>query len=202
MTVSFNPYVQTNVTGSFALESAGLVVGTMFPDPAARYQLSGGRLATTETLPMWGGVGISENIPPEAANNPRTEMGSVIARATAAANLTGFSIYDQNYSWVNSPASPVPSGDKGGQVNFARLGSLLRVILEIDPTLVSLEGGLITQQVSWDYTNQKIIAFATTALPVKILTIKSNNCMTAVYTAGPPATLTWNRNAAAAVVIL
>jgi hypothetical protein len=199
MNIPFSPYAQTNVTGSFAIDASGLIVGTLFPDPAARYQLSGGYLASTETLPMWGGVGISESIPSEAANVPRTELGSVIARATATANLIGFSVYDQNYAWVNSPSSPVPSGNTYGLVNFARVGSLQRVILEIDPTLVSLETGLVNAAVGWDFTNQKIIAG--TGFPGKILGIKSNNCMSATYNATSGA-LTWNRNAAAAIVLL
>jgi hypothetical protein len=86
-------------------------------------------------------------------------------------------------------------------VNFYRLGSGARVALAIDPTLVTLEGGLITQQVSWDFANQKIIAFATTALAVKILAIKSSGCMVPSYNAGT-GFVTWNYNGAAAVCLL
>ena len=79
---------------------------------------------------------------------------------------------------------------------------MARLALAIDPTLISLEGGIITQQVSWDFTNQKIIAFATNALPVKILLVLATNCLVPVYTAGPPATCTWNYNGAAALVVI
>jgi hypothetical protein len=204
---SFNPYVQTNAAGMFNIESDGFIVGTAMPDPAARFALSGGWLAAAETLPMFGGVGISENIPTERSTSPATPtrpdiaLGEVIARATAAANHTGFSVFDQNYAAVNTPTSPVPTVGSGGLVNFYRLGSGIRVALAIDPTLVTLEGGLITQQVSWDYTNQKIIAFATTALTVKILSIKSSGCMVPTYNAGTGLT-TWNYNGAAALCLL
>jgi hypothetical protein len=201
MTISLNPYVQTTAAGSFYIESDGLIVGTAFPDPAARYGLAGGWLATTETVPMWGGVGISENVPQEPPGHPSVALGSIIARATAYANLTGFSVYDQNYAAVNTPQSPVPCTDLGGEVNFYRFGSGARVALEIDPTLVSLEGGLVTAQVSWDFTLQRIIAFATTALPVKILSIKNGGCYTATRS-GTTGFVTWNRNAAAAVCLL
>jgi hypothetical protein len=201
MTIAFNPYVQTNAAGSFYIESDGLIVGTAMPDPAARYALSGGWLATTETLPMWGGVAISENVPQEPPSHPVVALGSIIARATAYANLTGFSVYDQNYAAVNTPQSPVPCTDLGGQVNFYRFGSGARVALEIDPTLVSLEGGLVTAQVSWDFANQKIIAFSTTAVPLKILGIKVGGCYTATRS-GTTGFVTWNRNAAAAVCLL
>jgi hypothetical protein len=201
--IALNPYLQTTAPGMFNIESDGFIVGTAQPDPAARFALSGGTLAAAETLPMFGGIAISENIPfePSATPHPVVPLGGIIARATAAANLTGFSVFDQNYAAVNSPQSTVPTVGSGGLVNFYRLGSGARVALAIDPTLITLEGTLITSQVSWDYTNQKIIAFATTALSVKILQIKSTNCMVPVYNAGTGFT-TWTYNGAAALCLL
>jgi hypothetical protein len=201
--VAFNPYIQTNAAGMFSIESDGLIVGTAYPDPAARFALSGGTLAAAETLPMFGGVAISENVPfePSATPHPIVPLGGLIARATAAANHTGFSVFDQNYAAVNTPQSPVPTVGSGGLVNFYRLGSGIRVALAIDPTLITLEGGLITAQVSWDYANQKIIAFATTALNVRILAIKAAGCMVPSYSAATGFT-TWNYNGAAAVCLL
>lgn len=206
MNISLNPNIQTSAAGMFVIESDGLIVGTAYPDPAARFSLAGGWLAATETLPMFGGVGISESIPTEptggaAPTAPLTPLGGSIARATAEANLTGFSVFDQNYAAVNTPQSPVPSTSPGGLVNFYRLGSGARVALAIDPTLITLEGGLITQQVSWDFTNQKIIAFATNALPVKILAIKAAGCMVPSYSS-TTGFVTWNYNGAAAVCLL
>jgi hypothetical protein len=204
MTIQFNPLAQTSAAGMFNTESDGFIVGTAMPDPAMRYQLAGGYLASTETLPMFGGVAISENIAQERPpmTRPDTALGGAIVRAAAVANLTGFAVFDQNYAAVNTPQSPAPSTGPGGLVNFYRLGSLARVALAIDPTLISLEGGLITQQVSWDFTNQKIIAFATNALPVKILAIKASNCMVPVWNAGGLGFVTWNYNGAAALCLL
>jgi hypothetical protein len=201
--IAFNPYVQTSAPGMFNIESDGYIVGMAEPDPSTRFALAGGWLATTETLPMFGGVGISENIPQERPPVTRADvaLGGTIARATAEANLTGFSVFDQNYAAVNSPQSPVPTVGSGGLVNFYRLGSLARVALAIDPALITLEGTLITSQVSWDFTNQKIIAFATNALPVKIIRIKSSGCMVPVYTSGTGFT-TWSYNGAAALCVL
>jgi hypothetical protein len=202
MTITFNPYVQTSALGSFYIESDGLIVGTAYPDPAARYALAGGWLATTETLPMFGGVGISENIPQEQTAPPThadVSLGPIVARATATANLTGFSTFDQNYAGVNTPQSPVPLTDLGGQVNFYRLGCGIRLALAIDPTLVSLEGGLTTQAVAWDFTNQKIIAG--TGFPGKILAVKSAGCYVPVRNT-TTGFVDWNRNGAAAVVLL
>jgi hypothetical protein len=199
--MQLNPYIQTNAPGMFNIESDGLVVGTAYPDPAARFALAGGWLAQAETLPMWGGIGISENIAQERPPVTRADvaLGSIIARATANANLTGFSSFDQNYAAVNSPQSPVPSVDKGGLVNFYRIGCGIRLALAIDAALITLEGGLITQAVAWDYTNQRIIAG--TGFPGKIIAIKSSGCMVPVYTAAT-GFITWNYNGAAAVVLL
>jgi hypothetical protein len=205
--VALNPIIQTTAAGMFNIESDGYIVGTAMPDPAARFALAGGWLSTAETLPMFGGVAINESIPQERPPVTRADvsLGGIIARATTlaagAGTVTGFSVFDQNYAAVNSPQSPVPTTDKGGLVNFYRLGSGARVALAIDPTLISLEGGLITQQVSWDFTLQRIIAFASNALPVKILAIKSTGCMVPTYTAATGFT-TWSYNGAAALCLL
>jgi hypothetical protein len=208
---SFNPYVQTSAAGMFNIESDGFIVGTAMPDPAARFALSGGWLAAAETLPMYGGVAISENVPTERSTAPATPtradiaLGEVISRATVmtagVGTITGFSVFDQNYAAVNTPTSPVPTIGSGGMVNFYRYGSGARVALAIDPTLVTLEGGVITAQVSWDFVNQRIVAFAVTAIPVKILAIKSSGCMIPVYTSATGLT-TWNYNGAAALCLL
>jgi hypothetical protein len=205
--MQLNPYVQTNAAGMFNIESDGFIVGTAMPDPAARFALSGGYLDPAETLPIWGGIAISENVPTQRSTptadptRPEIALGSVIARATAYADLTGFAVFDQNYAAINSPQSPVPVTEKGGMVNFYRLGSGARVVLEIDPALVTLEGGLISQQVSWDFTHSKIIAFATTALSVRILQIKSTGCMVPSHSTVTGFT-TWNFNGAAALCLL
>jgi len=205
--IAFNPLAQTNAAGMFNIESDGFIVGTAMPDPAARFALAGGWLSTSETLPMFGGIAINESVPQERPPVSRTDvaLGGIIARATTlaagAGTTTGFAVFDQNYAAVNTPQSPVPVVGSGGLVNFYRLGSGARVALAIDPTLVTLEGGLITQQVSWDFSAQRIIAFATNALAVKILAIKSSGCMRPIYTAGTGFT-TWNYNDAAALCLL
>lgn len=199
MTIPFIPYTQTNAPGSFAIQSDGLICGAMLPDPARLFALAGGILDASETLPMWGGIAIQELIPTDnPVTQPLTQLGGHIKRATTPATTTGFSVYDQNYAAINSPSSPVPQTSNYGLVNFFRLGSGQRIALEIDPALVTLYNSPIVQPVSWDFSAQRIIAFATTAIPLKVLTIVSANCMAAVYNAGTGA-LTWNRNAAGAI---
>lgn len=151
--MSFNPYLTTNAAGSFSVQSDGYVQGAAQDDPSIRNLLAGGVLASTETLPMWGGVAISESIAAATANN---SLGGNIARATALTNLTGFSVLNQAHNWVNSPQSQAPSAGVGMMVPFYRLGSGARIAVAMDPSLVSLDTGLINQNVSWDFNNQRL----------------------------------------------
>lgn len=156
--ISFNPFVTTNVQGSFSIQSEGFVQGVALDDPSVRFYLAGGPLAATETLPMWGGVAISEFIPASAASGAFAGLGSNIARATAVTGgsypISGFSVLNQASSWVTSPQSECPSASAGQTIPYYRLGSGARIALAIDPSLVSLDGGLTTQQVSWDFNAQ------------------------------------------------
>ena len=171
MTAQFgvNPFVNTNATGSFNIETSGYIQGTALDQPAVRFALSGGYLAPTETLPMWGGVGIAEAVPNPTfalggSNTPRGALGGAITRASnltanAAGQLTGFSVFDQAHAMVNSPQSPVPLAASYGSVNFYRLGSLARIAVAIDPALASLAGASIItlNGVSWDFTLQRLV---------------------------------------------
>ena len=161
-TVSFNPVLTSNAGGSFNIDSSGYVQGQAMDDPSYRYWLAGGVLATTETLPMWGGVGISELIPSSTSTTTSApSLGGQIGRATtltaqAAGQLTGFSVFDQAHHMINSPQSPVPLAGTGMSVNFYRMGSQARIAVACDPSLISLQTGLITQNVSWDFNSQRL----------------------------------------------
>lgn len=162
--IAFDPYKTTNGLGSFSIQSDGYVQGMSLDDPSARYRLAGGLLGSAETLPMWGGVGISETTSPITGGTPSGATGGTITRATnltaaTAGKLTGFSVFDQNYSAVNTPTSPVPLVASGSLVNFYRLGSLARIPVAMDPALVDLENSVIEQRVSWDFVNQLLIPF-------------------------------------------
>lgn len=175
----FYPYATTNAAGSFSAQSAGYIAGTAYNDPAVRFALAGGTLASTETLPMWGGVAISENVPLSTVDGT---TGGTIGRATASTNITGFSVFDQAYSWVSSPQSTVPTaGAAGMTVPFYRLGSGARIAVAMDPSLVSLGGGLITQQVSWDINNQCLQAYDASTATYSV-TSATSSFASGVYT--------------------
>jgi hypothetical protein len=204
--ISFNPVLTTNALGSFNVDSVGYIQGVMLDDPAVRYQLAGGILASSETLPMWGGVGISELVPGGGSPPiPSDTLGTVVSRATTLAahttgQLTGFSVFNQDNSMVTTPQSPVPLAGSGMSVHFLRLGSNARIVVKCDPALVSLKGSLITTQVSWDFTNQLLVAYDTVAaLPVKILDVNVGNSMTVTYSSGT-GFATWNRSGTTALI--
>lgn len=196
--IAFNPWATTVASGLFLTTAAGLVAGTFFDDPAIRFQLAGGVLAASETLPMWGGVAIGEYIPTSGSD----VRGSQIKRATNEATLTGFAVFNQNGAAINSPQSPVPQTLSSGQVNFFRLGSGAKLALAIDPALISDDGAIITSQVSWDFTAQRIVAYdSVAALPIKILSIQTAQVMTVAFDGVNAATWTRSGNAAAIVII-
>jgi hypothetical protein len=159
-TISFNPGITTVAAGSFSIQTTGLIQGTAYDSPNSRFNLAGGLLSDAETIPMWGGVGISETTAPATgALAPDLALGGRITRATtltaaAAGQLTGFSVFDQDHAMVNNPQSPVPLALSRMLVNFYRLGSGARIAVACDPSLVNLEGNVITQNVSWDFNNQ------------------------------------------------
>ena len=158
MSITINPAVQINAPGSFGITWNGLMQGTAYPDPATRFALASGWL-NDNSLPMWGGVAISEAVPQSTNTTPLPQLGGAITRATAiagasAGNMTGFSVFDQAYGMINTPNSPVPLGALNSQVMFYRLGSGARIVVACDPELISLAGGIITPQVSWDFNAQ------------------------------------------------
>lgn len=162
--ITINPNLTTSAPGTFNVQSVGLVQGTAYPDPSTRFALAGGFLAAAETLPMWGAVGCFENVPNGAAAlAPRVELGSYIGRAAALTGskaLTAFSVFDQAYGMINSPQSPVPLASAGGQVMYYRLGSRARIAVACAPGLISLRGGPVGAQVSWDFAAQQLVPYA------------------------------------------
>lgn len=183
-TISFNPLVTTNGLGSFNIQSAGYIQGTALDSPAIRNSLAGGVLAAAETLPMWGGVGIYELIP-GAVGTPAGVLGGPVGRANSlsgANGLTGFSVFDQDHSMVNTPQSPVPLAASGMSVHFYRLGSGARIAVAIDPALVNLDGSIITTGVSWDFALQRLVP-GVAAYPANVFTALTRALVGGVYVA-------------------
>jgi hypothetical protein len=176
-TISNNPYATTNGFGGFNIESTGFWQGMSVDEPDLRNRLAGGYLSNAETIPMWGGVMISEAIP-GGSGTPNTALGGLITRATTLTatstnGYTGFSVFDQNFAMVSSPSSRVPLIGSGGQVNFYRKGSGKRIIVAMDPSLVSIDGSIITSQVSWDFNNSLLTAYDASTATYSLTSITS-----------------------------
>jgi hypothetical protein len=165
--IGFVPYSVVNGNnGLFNVKSDGIKQGTAYPDPSTQWRRRQGIVASTETLPMWGGVGVFANIPgtatPTSPAAPSYALGTVTGRATAltgASKLVGFSVFDRAYNMVTNPQNNVPIIGGGGSMAYYELGSLARIGVACDPSLVSLRAGTIQPQVSWDFENQLLVPY-------------------------------------------
>ena len=157
-TVTINPMLVTTAAGSFSIRSTGYVQGTAMDDPAVRYALTGGQLAATETFPMWGGCAIHDRIPTSTV----PDLGGTLSRSNAvdgAANIAGFSVFNQAYAWISTPQSAVPVASALMTVPFYRMGSGARIAVKADPSMVSLQGNYTNTKVSWDFNDQMLVPF-------------------------------------------
>jgi hypothetical protein len=101
-------------------------------------------------------------------------LGSSIGRATSSANITGFSVFTQAHNWVTTPQSPVPTAGANQTIPFYSLGSKARIVVACEPSLVSLNGGLVSQQVSWDIANQRLQAYNAATATVSLTSVTAS----------------------------
>lgn len=197
--VPFNPYAITNVQDSFSVQSQGYWQGDVLDDPATRFQISAGVIKSTETLPMWGGLAVTESTPPATAVN--TGQASVIARATAA-TVSGFSTFKGSNSAVITPSSQVPMSTAGGSFNFVRLGSNSRVVVPCSAAVLALAGSNNPQFFTWDATNLQVIpGDGTNQFRATLIQVQSGNSATVVYD-GVAGTSSWNLSGNVAVILI
>lgn len=193
-TIPFNYMPQVNAAGAFTTSTSGVVQGVQTDDPETRWSLRSGVLAQTETLPMWGGVLIYENVPNLAAGNPDSSLGSTVGRATtltatSTGGASGFALFNQAHFMPLTAQSPVPMSASGMAVHYQRLGSGARIAVAADPDLVSLEGGVVGANVSWDFNNQLLQPYDASTATFAINTATwSANVLTVVMTAALPVT--------------
>ena len=180
--ISINPMLTTNAQGLFNVNSTGFVQGDAQDDPAVKFQLASGFIKSTETLPMWGGLPISENIVLQTTTPSSGVLNGAIARATTIANSTGICVFNQAFQGITTPQSTAPQFTSGMTVNFYRFGSKARIPMRMNPALVSLDGSLVTTDVAYDFTNNWITAYVSGAVfPVDILKISTTGNKTVSY---------------------
>ena len=176
--ITFNPMQTLTGSNSFQLESQGYIQGAFMDDPVGRMWVLPGTVAASVTQPVWGGLAIGENVPALDTGTNGTVPGSIVIPTTADA-VTGFTVFNRAHNMLITPGNPVPVSSSGMSVAYARLGSTLRIPVSVSSALATtLEGGSITQQVSWDFTLNQLTAFVSgtnTVLPVKVLNVNANS---------------------------
>lgn len=175
--ISFNPYVTTTAAGSFNVSSEGYIQGMLLDNPVELFKIAGGVVDSGETLPMWGGIAITEKIPSYAVNVPSDALGGNVARATLVANVTGFTVFNQAHHALVTPQSPVPLVGSGNSVHFVRMKSNTRLAVACDPSLAGIEGDPIYQQVSWDFNSERLQTYdaSTATITINTATWASTN---------------------------
>lgn len=159
--LSLNPMATTNAAGSFGVQSDGFIQGVALDDPANRFNLASGTVASTETKPLWGGLPVAELLP-GVNSSPR---GSTIRRAVSLAELEGFTVFNQAHNGLTTPQSPVPLYASGMSVSFYRLGSNMRVPLKASAQVVALgtAGASVKTPLAWDFVNNQVTTAAAAA---------------------------------------
>ncbi|EJX9497233.1 hypothetical protein OE253_000373 [Salmonella enterica] len=167
--LSVNPMQTTNARGTFYAKSDGLIQGVALDDPAARYALASGTLASDEIKPLWGGLPVNELVP-GASSAPR---GSIIKRAASLSQLVGFSVFNQAHNGLTTPQSPVPLLLSNMSVSFYRLGSGMRVPVKASDAVISLAsaGISVNQPLVWNFAEDCLDVFSTAAADVATTSI-------------------------------
>jgi hypothetical protein len=215
MTININPMLTTNAGGTFSTSLDGLMQGMTMDDPAVRNQLTGGILAPTETLPMWGGVPIGEQFPSGVPTPPLVTtidraLGMYVYRATTAmaspaiaTSMSGVAVFNQAHAMINTPQSPVPLADPGMGVSYYRFGSRARIAFQLDPASNpgAPPGAFSGAALFWVPANGWISLAAGVAMPAncRIVGFNLGNSMVVAYNAAT-GFATWVRNGNAILI--
>jgi hypothetical protein len=199
MTVSFNPQLTTSPSNTFLQSTEGYVQGATFDDTSSRMWLTSGVVASSVTQPVWGGMAITEEVATVNAN----QLGNSLVLASAAGNVTGFTVFDQAHNMIIVPGNTVQQSVAGMTINYYRFGSNIRIAVGVLGSIVAtLDSGAINQTLYWDPALQQLTASGTSgafALPAttKILSLNSTS-KTISYNSGTGA-LTWTTGNAAMI---
>jgi hypothetical protein len=204
MSLTYNPAQVTVASNTFYDTSNGAIQGFFQDDPAIRFQLRSGLVAAAQTTPLWGGMGISVNLPNKAVEALSFKAG--LSLATSEANLMGFTVWNQSLATILNPSvsNPIPQAgggtgtNPGGAINFFLLGSQAQIWVQCSSTVAgALAAGAYNQAVYWDYTNQVLLnAPGGTAIPVEVVDLVTNGNAQVVASGGS----SWNYSGYAALI--
>jgi hypothetical protein len=172
--VAYNPMDTNPSISSFTDTTKGYIQGAFQDDPSVNGQLNTGKISNDSGRTFWGGMALTEYVP--ASND--TQVNSILELATANSNLTAFSVFNKANNMLLTEGNTVQQALPGGTISYFKLGSNARIAVQCDEDLANdLSGNATNQLVSWDYTDQKLIAYDSTigALPVQVLSINPNS---------------------------
>lgn len=192
-----SPYATTGISDGFVVSTDGYVQGLFLPDPANRYNLEGGYVASTQTQPLWGGLAVTLAVPAVGEN----AQGPALVAAASLAGINGWTLFDQSSAGPISATSNVPLYSAGMSLNFARPGSDLRICVAVESVSIldSLIGAAPNVDLYWDPVNLCITTTSTSnygPLPVQLEAL-SVTSKTVSYSS-PNAN--WNYAGAAAII--
>jgi hypothetical protein len=121
-----------------------------------------GVVSPSASGPMWGGLAITASL--------QRPLGFSLQLAQSAAQITGFTVFDQSTALFRSKQDPVPSAGPSMGINFVNVGSGAQLVLQADPALLSaLNGANASTPLSWDFNLQRVTAYSGAAgrLPCK-----------------------------------
>jgi hypothetical protein len=166
--INVNPILTQNFPGTFSTISQGYTQGIIVDDPVNIYRIAGGTLKSDVAVPIYAGMAISEYIP---TNDDVRGSNIGLAASSSVLNITGFTVGNKSHNAIITNSGNVPILSAGASVQYCRFGSGIRLALACDPALASLDGGLVTQQVSWDFTNQQIVPYQLAEAQIAITSI-------------------------------
>lgn len=203
----------TNASGLFNDTSEGGWQGFAQDDYAVRSQLRSALVAPGQETPLWGGCAVTAALAaavvagPPQTGGPAGSFQAMLTLASAEANITGFTVWNQALATVLNPSSQdgVPfayAGDgtnPGGAINFYELGSNAEIWVQCTQAVATAlrnGGGYGAQAVYWDYTNQVLLnAPGGTAIPVQVVRVSDNGNAMVVNANG-----TWNQTGYAVLI--
>src|SRR5208337_3552844 len=95
--VLINPIQTTNASGTFFINSDGLIQGTMMQQPNSRYNLRQGTIGGT--TPLYGGYAVQVAIA-SAANTVAGNASGVLTPSTSIATINALTLFDQSVGLI------------------------------------------------------------------------------------------------------
>lgn len=177
-TLSFNPMKTIAPGASFLTSTHGYMAGSFLDDPSSNMWLASGVLADTITASVYGGTPLQEMVNAPGSN----ALGNTLNVAATNAEITAFAVFNQANNMILVPGNTVQMASGGMTISYMRLGSNARIVVPVSESLIAtLDAGATNQQVSWDFTNNALIAYSSTvgALACKVLSVHDNSAVIA-----------------------